>query len=184
PSATHRATSASQSSPASAVTTTRSPSAETATPRLRTRTTSPANPSSATTRLLPPPSTSTGSPSRPAPATSPKSPPAAPAPAHAPGRHGHAPAAHADDQPGEPLVGHDEVAPAAEHQHRLAVPVGAGDQPDELLGRAGLRERPGRAAHPQRRVRREPYPCQPVGHASPRRSSRGTGRLGGPGRSG
>ena len=60
PSSTVAATSSSQGSPAS--TTMRSPSR--ATPRVCTWATTPGKPSSATTTLLPPASTSTGSPAR------------------------------------------------------------------------------------------------------------------------
>ncbi len=64
PSATARATSASHGSPAATSSTTRSPSRRTSTPRVRMRTTSPGNPASPTTMLLPSPRTNRGSPVR------------------------------------------------------------------------------------------------------------------------
>src|ERR1022692_947862 len=62
PPRTHQSTTVSQFSPAATRTATRSPSGAAAMPRGATRTTVPGKPASATTRLLPPPRTNTGSP--------------------------------------------------------------------------------------------------------------------------
>jgi hypothetical protein len=70
-------------------------------------------------------------------------------------------------QPVEPVIGQDQIASAAEHKHRLSAAVRLSDDLDEFVLGARLAKCQGRTAQPQRRVRREPYPCQTVSHVLP-----------------
>jgi hypothetical protein len=55
---------------------------------------------------------------------------------------------------GEALVGHDEVAAAAEHEHRLAHGVRVPHRGDDLVVRLGFDEARGGSADAKRRVLR------------------------------